>query len=502
MTEKLEFVKGYDFQSDQGTVSLLDYTDGFNVAYEGWVPRNRADRDGRVRETITVRVEGTSTNDLIANLQKLAEKAEETKRYFSHDAKEYAIWFRAQMEGESNTRQSLIYDIQHQAASSIYDYSVRQRYHLNDYVIGIERAPWWEDLTPGTISGTPNASGSAFTFGTIQGDLPARIAEVKIDNVGTTSTWWTWPFGRAWVGFKTERYAPAGSFVPYWSLGAPPDPYAGDDMSGIITGDDTVATDTTTIGGTRVVFEYFSGNAGLQRFVRGLVTSAVTTKSDHLWGDYLVLLRARLSTYGTVLVQMKTAFDYDSYLESEIDTGSRIFPNARVYPQVPITATLTNYGTAWHFYELGRISIPPSSHSYSQQDIRRWGMMLYAKNEGGTPHLYLDGFVLVPLEGFVFVGAPGATYKGANAQTANAFLVNSPEGIVQAYSQGGNLGIPTWNEAVVIANLSCLVEGGVPVGSGGEIYVVADNNFGHLKNAKSAVTIKYYERWKEARGAE
>lgn len=71
MTEKLELVKGYDFVADSGTVSLLSGTDGFDVAYRGWTPSGKVERDGIIREAITLRVDGTSTNAIATSLQKL-----------------------------------------------------------------------------------------------------------------------------------------------------------------------------------------------------------------------------------------------------------------------------------------------------------------------------------------------------------------------------------------------------------------------------------------------
>src|SRR5512139_2473849 len=111
MAEQLSLVKGYDFEADQGTVSLISNTDGFDVAYGGWTPNVTPDRTGNVQEALTLRVQGTSTDAIATSLQKLADKSEEALRYQQNGSRDYAVWFRVQMNGETKGRQSLVHEL-------------------------------------------------------------------------------------------------------------------------------------------------------------------------------------------------------------------------------------------------------------------------------------------------------------------------------------------------------------------------------------------------------
>src|SRR5512139_223681 len=271
MAEQLSLVRGYDFEADQGTVSLISGTDGFDVAYQGWKPGVTPDRKGYIDEAITVRVQGTSTDAIAASLQKLADKAEETQRYYTNGARDYAVWFRVQFNGESKGRQSLVREIRHEPASSVYDYALRQTYHWNRYTVGITHEPWWEGTACGTVTiGTINTCGGTSLYsGTINGDLDARWAQVKITNMGTMQVF---PQGEMWLGYKSNRFGSVGSFVPYISLGGTiADPYwrAG--------GTAASTADATAKGGTS---RYYDGGTSGQYFMEGIPLRCITTQPD------------------------------------------------------------------------------------------------------------------------------------------------------------------------------------------------------------------------------
>src|SRR5512139_726116 len=165
MAEQLSLVKGYDFEADQGTVSLISNTDGFDVAYQGWTPNVTPDRTGKVQEALTLRVQGTSTDAIAASLQKLADKTEEVRKFFNDGVEDYAVWFRVQLNGETKGRQSLVHELQHEPASSVYDYALRQNYHWNQYTLGITRSPWWEGTAVGTVTASSvSMYGGTFSY--------------------------------------------------------------------------------------------------------------------------------------------------------------------------------------------------------------------------------------------------------------------------------------------------------------------------------------------------
>ena len=68
MAAQLELVKRDDFSGDQDTLDLLGYTDGFNLAMNGWDPAIGED-ESVVAEAMTLRARSTSDDNLAAVMQ-------------------------------------------------------------------------------------------------------------------------------------------------------------------------------------------------------------------------------------------------------------------------------------------------------------------------------------------------------------------------------------------------------------------------------------------------
>ena len=501
MAEQLALVKTYDFESDQSSVTLLWGTHGFEPAYGGWTPEvapSRA-RNEFVSEAITVRINRASTDGIATSLQLLADKAVEAQRYFENGARDYAVWFRVQFDGESKGRQSLVKEVRHEPASSVFDKALRASYHWNKYIVGIDRYPWWEGTACGTITGaTVNTVGGTISFGTINGDLNGRIAQLKVTNMGTHAIW---PAGQVWIGVKSNRYGTvAGTFQSFWSFKGT---CLNTDFR--LDGGNLSTADATAKGGTARLLSITGAGTSLNTpyFMGGISLAAVTNKPEIHKGDYRVLLRAKTDGTAQFLVRLKTGWLYDWYYndpgEQPVDTE---YPNAKAYPRVSIEYPGTDpfhaYGNAWHLYELGDVTIPPSTHIRGQQgspDL--FSLLLYAERISGTKALWIDGFVLIPKEGFVYAGNINQyTTQGGGT---SLFAVQSPDGVLQAevmeQADTGYGTIPSWT------NVSAPVfVGGMPTGTGGIIIVAADSKTKSLINTNVAVEIKYFERWKEMRG--
>lgn len=495
MAEQLALVKTYDFETDQISVSLIGNTDGFDVAYQGWTPRVTPNkRTGLVSEAITLRVQGTSTDAIATSLQKLADMAEDAQRYFTGGARDYAVWFRVQMSGETKGRQSLVYELRHEAASSVFDVGLRSSYHWNKYTLGIDRAPWWEGTACETITaGTVNTCGGTWLFsGTVKGDLNARWAQVRITNMGTHAIF---PQGQVWVGIKSSRYGPAGSFVPFWSLAGT---IAYD--SNRIIGFAYYTADATAKGGTSAVFEGGSVTAG-PYLMAGIPLCAVTSSPSYYRGDYRVLLRARLSGTALYLMQLKTGWKLDYSWSSLSDPGYQVFPNAQSYPRVAIEYSTEDmlsknaYTNRWHFYDMGEVTIPPTTHYRSQITLDDFSLLVYAEWISGTGDLYLDGLVLIPLDGFMYAG-----YSQIGEMSGTAlYAVQSPDGVMQAATLAkvdtGYGTADTWGGMNTPS-----FRGGMVPGTAALMVVAAESYYQSLTTTNVAVEIKYFERWKEIRG--
>ena len=76
----LELVLREDFASDQDTLDLLSFTDGFNLAMEGWTLGIQEDDAEVTPEALRLLVRSTNDDNLASVLQGLKEKRKHTKQ--------------------------------------------------------------------------------------------------------------------------------------------------------------------------------------------------------------------------------------------------------------------------------------------------------------------------------------------------------------------------------------------------------------------------------------
>lgn len=147
MTGELKLVRTYDGTADIDTLNLLDYTDGIDVAYDGWIPKVPTQDETEVLETLTLRVRGTSHDDLASKLQRIAQFSEYARWYRENSSERYGVWLRAKLSDESESRQTFVHNIDHAPAASIYSRAVREESHVNNYLMQLRRVPYWEGTT-------------------------------------------------------------------------------------------------------------------------------------------------------------------------------------------------------------------------------------------------------------------------------------------------------------------------------------------------------------------
>lgn len=514
MADKLELVRGYDFVPDQGTVSLLDYTDGFTVAYQGWIPQTIPDRDGLVTEALTLRARGTSINDLAANLQKLARKAEVVRDYYRNTGEQYGVWLRVQHEGETNVRQAFIAEMTHEAAASIYDEALRSINRINQYTLGIRRYPYWEAVTPGTITAASISNlGGTFSFSSIGGDVPARIAELMaIDKPTDPPVYNQMNKPRMWIGFRTNRFGDPSKFVPFWGFGSAlyPYPYPYDPnpifVAGVIQGAGSYVADSKAIYGKRLEYLYTGTAIAPQNVhIGGVGAMAVTTDPNEQAGEYIAVLRARLPTAGTYLVQLRTGYRNEIATFGTYTVGNYIFPNGQIYPRISVTNTIGTANQWYQLWELGRITIPsPNKQNRFGTDLHEFTLNLYCEKLSGTCAIHVDGIFLIPTEGLVSVLTEGTV--AVNRFNGTLHVSESPDGLktgaVTGYMDWSTYGAGTLNSYYTtgIPHIDYGVPAGVP-GIGVLVFGDADEAMGvnQLTDTKDLV-IRYVERWNDMRG--
>jgi hypothetical protein len=463
MAEQLKLVRGYDGAADVSSVSLIDDTDGFKPAYDGWTPKSKPDKNGRVQEALTLRVQGTATDDIAASLGLIADKSREAAQYFSDSAERYAVWFRVQLDGETGARQSLVYQLDHAPGSSVYDVPFRVDHHLNQYVVGIERGAWWENTEAGTITGgNTSCLGGTLAYAAIGGDLPARIGKLRINAVTGLLVGGTvigvFPNGDFWMGARSNRFGVASAFTPYRPL-----------ATSWVAGGGTALADAQCKSGTALAWGPYSG--GDRVFVGGCSTGGTTQ-----YGEHLVLMRAKLTgSGGAATVQMALGLAAD-----KTGSGTAIaYNNAALFPRAYLSA-----GTVYKFYEMGVVTLterPPVDT-----------LALYAQTLGGTPALYVDGLYLIPTEAMVRTSGRTSNYE-LQSLGIDMLAYQSPDGRAIAYCDG--------KDAPATAVNSPTFTGGLPPGDSGILVICAQNaDFADVSLFVDPQEIVYYERWKEARG--
>jgi len=153
MASQLKLVRTYDGTADIDTLDLLNYTDGFDIAYEGWIPKVPAQDESEVIDTLTLRVAGTSHDDLASKLQRIAQFSEYARWYRQNPSERYGVWLRAKLSDESEARQTFVHNIDHAPAASVYSRAVNENYHLNNYIMQLRRVPYWEGTSEEQMQG-------------------------------------------------------------------------------------------------------------------------------------------------------------------------------------------------------------------------------------------------------------------------------------------------------------------------------------------------------------
>ena len=502
MAEQLSLVKGYDFEADQGTVVLIGGTaDGFDVAYQGWTPNTTPDKKGVIQEAITLRVQGTSTDNIATSLQKLSTKSFEVSQFIKDSVEPYAVWFRVQLKDETKGRQSLVYDIQHEPASSVYDYALRQAYHWNKYTLGITRAPWWEGTAIGSVTASSvSMYGGTFSYGTIYGDMHARMAKIVVNGGNGT----LWPFGQFWLGFRSNRYSSTPSAWTPWYMST----YKA-------TG--TVVADTYAVGGTSIRYDYYTGSTAFpsgQLITNTRMGSVTAGTPANMYGSFLVLARAKVKYNSTADWSAGTSsLDFLMRLVTYYGSDSDTDVSARVYPRVAVGKnTSASAGTAetldtYRLYELGEVQFPPPGRKF---DINWSNFELEIQADppsmtglAGTATLCFNGMFFIPTEGLYWGGREGPTY----AQDAASPLYG---GSVTYYGYNGPnerndaLVAGTGTSKTLYGAQEPYYRNGIPTGSGIAVFAAAPLTDRVVAGTAWKANIEIYtvERWQSLRGNE
>lgn len=472
MAAQLKLVKREDLGADVNSIDLLDGGNGFTLAKDGWVintPEKLSSLFAIVPEAMTLRATGTSQDNLATVLQALTAKKQQGEWYQS-EIERYGVWLRAQLDNETNARQTFIKTIKHRASGDYFSHATRYHNKMVEYTLGLERVGLWEATSYLNYAYTTNfvPIGAKIDYttyggspGAVTGDVAGRPAFVELYTpVGASH------FFEAWVGFRTEHYGDRSLFQSAWSLrkGAATD---ADTTTG------TTNADATALDGYKTVTTFATISSLTQRV--NIRIRDVTLDYEEQRGEYQVLLRAKLSASGTVRVRLAD--------------GMYLSAPSTYHARARVVVDKTN----WYIYDLGTLKIPNSGRTVSQGDFVLYGMGLGidAERVSGSCSLEMDCLVLQPIaEGSLYI--KGSYY--VSAAYARLVIEQRPDGAVYGINRVGTVsGSIDWAKASV--------KGGVPIGNGIAVITAQRDTQSVLTDEMDTFTMYVYPRWETLRGA-
>jgi len=449
---------------ESNSLNLYANAAGFSIAGDGWIPKVMHQNDTMAEEVITLRVIGSSHNDLATKIQNMAAKLLEVVQDAEDISSQYNVWLVDQLTNETNARRAFIFDARIETGDSLHGPLTDPGNHIAECRLVLQRGHWEESAlsSTGTLSGISTLGGDD-NYATITGDIPARIDELEYrgeDGGGG-------PLYEFWTGFRTPRFGTVANFVPVWECE--------DGTNGTDASDDAVSEPNTASPGSgsgAYVEIDFSGDESLvTRFT--VEVEDVTANYGDQGGTFAVLLRTKVGSNTTCRVRLLDGFSS----ASDWRTQSRVVVDAE----------------NWFMYALGTVTIPPARINYSISSyLSKYALRLQAERVSGSGSLLCDCFVLVPMsEGFVHVTGGATQYVAADDRPS--IVKYFPNGDVTGVALTG--GVPVCSLSVDMQRF------GLPVGVG-TLYLVAQRSTQQILSDTLTVVIDYGERWLMLRGSE
>lgn len=463
MAEQIKLVQYYDIQGDGTALDLLDSSGGGWCLREGgWTPA-QSNFDGKhVYETLSLRVVGAAANhnSLSTELQYLAAQIEAMKEFKANRLNK-GLWLRVQAASETNGRQSPIYGMRGGRQITPANYAYRTKAQIPNYLLTIERAAWWEstglrNYTTG-VGTYANVVGGVWNYGDNDGDTIARLARLTVATTTAGAG-----YNEVWGGFRTGKYGTLANFQSTWSLrkGA-----FGTDTTG-----GTSHVDATCKDGYRTDCTFATSEALVRRVT--CEVQDISANYEDQRGEYLVLLRCKLSAAGEVRVRMAEGFSSNAAF--------------RVHYRQSVTEA-----SYWRYYPLGTVKIPPGGiQSDARVYSQYFALGIDAERVSGSPTLYMDCLVMVPVgEGGFYLSDGDISFT----TTTHSVIVNTPDEEVLGYN------FTSGNVAKSVNNPQ--INDGVPAGNG-SLVLACQGSLGSDVLHDFYVGLWFAERWYDLRGSD
>jgi hypothetical protein len=437
---------------------------GIVLTRDGWVQQIPAPGTDSVTEALTLRVKGSSNDNLAAIIQNLDAKIKQVQDWLADPHVErYLVVLRVKMNNETYERQAFIRGMTGSSVP-VMQLPAQLDSDIGDYTLTIERIGAWEDVAPYPSTSARNGinflGGTAALAETIRGDVRARVLRLS---VSPTSGY---VMGAFWFGWKTNRFGNAANFVPVWSL---KDGYGPDSSDMMPT------ADATAYSGTRMTVTFTETPGYTVRTYLPAIN--VTPNYADQRGSYSVLLRAKMSDSSVARVQMLHGFGDSTTIYNPTYNSKKIIS-----------------GTAWKLYEVGSFNIP-SLTVMPPSTLHNAMMALATERLSGSGALHLDCYILIPKDdGSIKVTLP-YDVGGTDVVWVNVF-------------QHMNEDITAYATEADIVFYSAMVEptrwGITPRDDTTRLVFAADSLLypGNGKTATADITYAYVPRWLTLRGNE
>jgi len=459
--------------TDLDEMSLVDFTDGFMPAQNGWVQQVATDEQRSVIEAMTLQIRAASDDDLAAKIQSL-DLWKKRVAWSRNTAEVRQVWLRAAIEDETEARQAQVLDLNYALVTSLLDQQVVQFSLLRSLTLALERTPYWEDVAPypttTAITSLGSCGGIKEMSETIYGDVPARLALLNSTPHSPAQ------MGEFWIGWKSDQLGDPANFQPVWSL---------DKSIFIGTGytvgaDTTVAADVTAVDGNKVVCTFATVPTLSQRTITQ-VNDVVSDSDEHTdqRGTYLVLLRAKMTDTSIARVRMLYSFSNNLYMKSPVYNTRQIIS-----------------GTYWKLYPMGTAVIP-SMRIIPGLLLSNAAISLQAERASGSGSLEMDCLVLIPMDDGAVHMASALTENLTNGFYLRV-IQNADDSIYTISSSSTYIYYPSTVEPMLYKGL--VANSSKPyIVTAGQRYVstTSQNTFTDLID----VTYTYIPRWRTLRGA-
>jgi hypothetical protein len=327
--------------------------------------------DGWLTTTYTMVGRG-SDNDIMVDCNTIDKLALLVELFWSDQHRTDSIWLEESATGEPAKR-SLIQSIE---LTQIQDGWFTPAMGKNGafYSLTIIHSATWEYTTVELSENTNiSCTGGTIALPAIYGAYAGRISLLTLagdsDNGGSLTTFW---------GGIRPIYNGSSDFNPVFEL-----------EKGTIVAPAVLASDSdnaSPVGTTDNIVTYACTTDDVKIIYETMNNAYTSTNYQHWVGDYLVLLRAKLSAATAVRLHINSGY-----------IGGTVF---NIGPNVYTSSTDYTY------LEMGTVSIPPFVRNVAAAPIEDFEFQVYAQQLGGANTLTVDCLVLIPAtHGFKITGA-------------------------------------------------------------------------------------------------